>query len=64
MIRIKFVRSRIGSPEKHRKVLDGLGFKKLNQILTRKDTPEIRGMIAKIPHLVQVLDDEGMEESQ
>lgn len=62
MIRLKLVRSSITSPEKHRKVLRGLGFKKLNQVLVRKDTPEIRGMVAKIPHLVEILDGEGTEE--
>jgi large subunit ribosomal protein L30 len=33
----------------------GLGFTRLNQIVVREDTPSVRGMIAKIPHLVQVV---------
>ena len=64
MIRIKLVRSGIGTPEKQRKVLKGLGFRKLNQVLIRQDTPEIRGMIGKIPHLVVVLDEDGVEDKQ
>jgi large subunit ribosomal protein L30 len=35
-------------------VVKGLGFTRLNQVIEREDTPSIRGMIAKIPHLVQV----------
>ncbi|HEV2964941.1 MAG TPA: 50S ribosomal protein L30, partial [Candidatus Angelobacter sp.] len=39
---------------KHKLVVKGLGFTRLNQVIEREDTPSIRGMIAKIPHLVQV----------
>ena len=56
MLRIKQVRSGIGCSPKQRLVLKGLGFRKLNQIVLRPDTPEIRGMIAKIPHLVKVIE--------
>lgn len=55
MLRIQQVRSGIGCSPKQRLVLKGLGFRKLNQIVLRPDTPEIRGMIAKIPHLVKVI---------
>lgn len=48
------VRSRSGRPEKHRRTLDALGFKKHQQTVVHDDTPQIRGMIAKIPHLVSV----------
>lgn len=58
MLMIKQVRSSIGRPPKQRLALKGLGFRKLNQVVIRPDTPEIRGMIAKIPHLVQVIEDE------
>jgi len=54
-IQIKYVRSAIGSPEKHKLVVKSLGFKRLNQVVTRVDTPAVRGMVAKIPHLVQIL---------
>ena len=61
MIKIKQIRSSIGIPAKLRKVVKGLGFKKTNQVLLRMDTPEIRGMINKISHLVVILE-EGKEE--
>jgi large subunit ribosomal protein L30 len=59
MIRIKLVRSPIGSPEKLRKVVRGLGLKKINSTVERPDTPEIRGMIRKVPHLVAVEQEAG-----
>jgi large subunit ribosomal protein L30 len=55
-IRIKYVRSKIATPTKHKLVVKGLGFTRLNQVTEREDTPSIRGMIAKVPHLVQVVD--------
>jgi len=53
---ITLVRSPIGRPAKHQLVVKGLGFRKLNQTVVRPDTPAIRGMIAKISHLVRVTD--------
>jgi large subunit ribosomal protein L30 len=55
MIHIKWVRSAIGAPEKHKKVVKGLGFTRLNQVVEREDSPSIRGMVAKIPHLVEIV---------
>lgn len=55
-IRIQYVRSKICTPVKHKLVVKGLGFTRLNQIVEREDTPSIRGMIAKVPHLVQVIE--------
>jgi large subunit ribosomal protein L30 len=55
-IKIKLVRSPICTPQKHRRVLRGLGLRKLNQVVVRQDTPNTRGMIAKIPHLVAVVE--------
>ena len=46
------VRSGIGSPKKQRRTLEALGFRKHQQTVIHDDTPAIRGMIAKIPHLV------------
>jgi len=54
-LKIQYVRSAIGSPEKHKLIVKGLGFKRLNQVLTRVDTPAIRGMIAQAPHLVKIV---------
>ena len=53
-IKVKLTRSPIGHPEKHRKVLAGLGLTKVNSVVVRQDTPQIRGMIKKISHLVNV----------
>lgn len=54
-IQIKLMRSGIGFPKKQKKVIEGLGFRRLNQVVSRPDTPEIRGMIFKIRHLVEVV---------
>lgn len=56
--RIKYVRSVLGRPGTQRRVIEGLGFRKLNQVVERPDTPEIRGMVQKVSHLVQVLEGE------
>jgi large subunit ribosomal protein L30 len=53
-IKITLVRSGIGRPRKHRQVLIGLGLTKLHKTVIRDDRPEIRGMIEKVRHLVQV----------
>ncbi|HNR38337.1 MAG TPA: 50S ribosomal protein L30 [Acidobacteriota bacterium] len=54
-IRVQYVRSMIGTPESQRLVLKSLGLRKLNQVVERDDTPAIRGMVAKIPHLVKII---------
>jgi len=41
---------------KHKKVVKGLGFTRLNQVIERPDTPAIRGMVAKVPHLVEIVE--------
>ncbi len=51
-VRVTLVRSMIGRPEKHRRVLRGMGLTRLNKTVELKDTPEIRGMINKVSHLV------------
>ena len=55
-IKIKQVGSPIRRPEVQRKILIGLGLNKMHKVVERQDTPEVRGAIAKIPHLVQVID--------
>jgi large subunit ribosomal protein L30 len=52
MLKIKLVKSMIGRPEKHRKVLRGMGLTKLNCTVELKNTPSVRGMVAKVSHLV------------
>jgi large subunit ribosomal protein L30 len=51
-VKVKLIRSLIGRPEKHRKVLRGMGLTRLNKTVEFKDTPQIRGMINKVSHLV------------
>ncbi len=55
MIRIQLVRSVIGSSKKQKAVVQGLGLRRMNQVVERLDTPEIRGMVNKVPHLVHVI---------
>ena len=55
-IKLQYFRSKICTPVKHKSVVKGLGFTRLNQVVLREDTPSIRGMIAKIPHLVRVVE--------
>jgi len=57
-LKIKYVRSMIGRPEVQKKVVRGLGFRKLNQVVERPDTPEVRGMVNKISHLVEIVEGE------
>ena len=52
MIKVTQLKSGIGRPEKQRATLRGLGLKKLNQESTIADTPEIRGMLEKVAHLI------------
>ena len=54
-IQLKWVRSAIAAPVKQKLVVKGLGFTRLNQVVEREDTPSIRGMVAKVPHLVEIL---------
>lgn len=54
-IKIKQVRSAIKRPKDQKATLVALGFKKLNQIVEKEDTPQIMGMIKKVSHLVEVV---------
>jgi len=54
-LQLKWVRSAICAPLKQKKVVKGLGFTRLNQVIERPDTPAIRGMVAKIPHLIEIV---------
>ena len=55
-VHLKWVRSAICAPVKQKKVIKGLGFTRLNQVIERPDTQAIRGMVAKVPHLVEFVD--------
>ncbi|MFC4296039.1 50S ribosomal protein L30 [Novosphingobium tardum] len=55
-IRIKQIGSPIRRPEKQKQMLIGLGLGKMHREVELEDTPEVRGALAKLPHMVQVLD--------
>ena len=55
-VHLKWVRSAICSPVKHKLVIKGLGFTRLNQVIERPNTQAIRGMVAKVPHLVEFVE--------
>jgi len=54
MLEITLVKSTISAPEKQCAVVRGLGLRKLHQTVTLQDTPEVRGMVAKISHMLKV----------
>ncbi len=58
-LKITLVKSYITRPQKQRQVLRGMGLGKLNRSVVLKDTPEIRGMIRKVSHLVSMEELEG-----
>ena len=53
-IRVRLVRSMIGHPEKQRVVLRGMGLTKMQKMVQLPDTPQVRGMLDKVKHLVRV----------
>ena len=53
-LRIQLVRSLIGRPARQREIVKGLGLRRIDSVVIRKDCPEIRGMVNKIEHLVNV----------
>jgi large subunit ribosomal protein L30 len=55
-LKIKLVRSVIGTTRHQREVVRGLGLRRLNHVVERADTPEIRGMIDKVGHIVQIVE--------
>jgi large subunit ribosomal protein L30 len=55
-LKIKMIGSVIGCPEKQRETVRGLGLRRLHQVVERADTPAVRGMVRKVPHLVAIID--------
>ncbi len=53
-LKITLVKSMIGRPEKHRRVLRGMGLTKINRTVELKNTASIRGMVNAVSHLVNV----------
>jgi large subunit ribosomal protein L30 len=54
-LRVRLIKSGIGRPPKQRKVLKGLNLNRVNKMVALKDTREIRGMIEKVSHLVEII---------
>ena len=52
---MKWVRSAICAPTKQKLVIKGLGFTRLNQVIERPNTEAIRGMVAKVPHMIEIV---------
>jgi large subunit ribosomal protein L30 len=55
-LRIKQIGSIIGCPIKQRQTVRGLGLRRMHQVVERPDTPAIRGMVKKVPHLVAIVE--------
>ncbi|HEX8721271.1 MAG TPA: 50S ribosomal protein L30 [Pyrinomonadaceae bacterium] len=55
-IRMQYYRSAIGFPETQKEIVRSVGFTKLNQVLERPDTPSMRGMVRKVPHLIRIIE--------
>lgn len=56
-IKIKLVKSPICTPQKHKNIVRSLGLQKINRVVERPDTPSFRGMVAKVPHLLQIVEE-------
>ncbi|MBF0281343.1 MAG: 50S ribosomal protein L30 [Zetaproteobacteria bacterium] len=54
MIKVRQIKSGIGYPKDQRATLVGLGFRRMNKVVSVEDTPSVRGMINKINHLVRI----------
>jgi large subunit ribosomal protein L30 len=57
MIRIRQVKSVIGTRREHREVVKGLGLRRIRDEVERPDTPAVRGMVAKVPYLVEIVEE-------
>ncbi|MEO5348157.1 MAG: 50S ribosomal protein L30 [Magnetococcus sp. YQC-3] len=55
-VKVKQVRSIAGRPEKHKLIVQGLGLRRMHQVRELVDTPNVRGMVRKVPHLVEIVD--------
>ena len=57
MLRIRQIRSPIGRPQNQHEVLRSLGLRRIRHEVVRPDTPAVRGMVAKIPHLAEIVEE-------
>jgi large subunit ribosomal protein L30 len=56
VLRVQYYRSFIAAPKTQKEMVRSLGLTKLNQIVERTDSPALRGAVAKIPHLLRIVD--------
>ncbi len=56
-LKVTLKRSIIGRPEKQRRIIRALGLRRINQTVEHKDTPNIRGMIHKTSHMLDVMEE-------
>ena len=56
LIRIQYYRSFIATPKTHKQIVRSVGLTKLNQIVDRPDNPSMRGVVAKVPHLLRIVE--------
>ena len=55
-IRIEYYRSFIAAPKTHKSIVRSLGLRKLNQVVERPDNASMRGAVAKVPHLLRIVE--------
>jgi large subunit ribosomal protein L30 len=55
-IRIQYYRSYIAAPKTHKQIVNSIGLTKLNQIVERPDSSAMRGFVAKVPHLLRIVE--------
>ena len=55
-IKIQYYRSTIAFPKTQKEIVRSVGFTKLNQIFERPDTPSMRGVVQKVPHLIRIIE--------
>ena len=55
-IRIQYYRSFIAAPKTHKQIVKSVGLTKLNQVVERPDSPSMRGFVAKVPHLLRIIE--------
>jgi large subunit ribosomal protein L30 len=55
-VKVQMIASVIGGTDKQRATVRGLGLRRIRQIVERQDSPEIRGMVKKVPHLVRIVE--------
>jgi large subunit ribosomal protein L30 len=56
MVKVKLVRSPIGSQQRHKDTVRSLGLRRMHQVIEQPDSPQLRGMIFAVKHLVQVIE--------